>query len=118
MEFGTNKLLKQGAIAIENARDIIGNFNLEYKEQPFISNTVTANTIPEKYKEIYKLLEKKSMDINEISRKSCRPINEINSLLFMMELEEYIEKKNDGTYAPKEGKLCMKDTKLESGEKT
>ena len=103
MGCGTNRLLKQGAILVTNAKDIINSFkDIKYKKNNKKEVEVNFDTIPEKYKEIYRLLENKHLDINEISRTIRKNISETNSLIFMMELEEYIEKSADGTYKQKE----------------
>ena len=103
MVCGTNRLLKQGAILVTNTKDIINSFkDIKYKENDKKGVAVNFNTIPEKYKEVYRIVENNHLDINEISRKIGKNISETNSLIFMMELEEYIEKSADGTYKQKE----------------
>lgn len=103
MGCGTNKLLRNGATLVTNAREIISSFKeLNYKDEITNKHQTLPINVPEKYKEIFKLLSRECIDVNEISRKLKKPVNEINSLVFMMELEEYIEKNADGTYKPKE----------------
>ncbi len=84
-------------MAVTDVRDIITSFNeLEYRD---VVLKKSFKKVPDKYKDVYQLLTKKSMDINEISRKLRKPMNEINSLMFMMELEEFAVRKADGTYS-------------------
>ena len=99
MGYGTNRLLKHGATAVTDVRDIICSFKeLEYHEKKGKDQIRLIINVPDKYKIIYKMLENKCMDVNEISRTLQKPVNEISSLLFMMELDEFIERKGDGRY--------------------
>ena len=50
----------------------------------------------EKYKEIYNLINETPITIQELVEKTNKKINEINSILFMLEIEEYIEKTSGG----------------------
>lgn len=98
---GTNRLLKQGAKLVLDAKDIIDCFaELEYKEAGK-RKSIYENLIPKQYLNIYNLIQKKQMDINQISRSLKEPINQINSTLFMMELEGLIGKLPSGEYVIK-----------------
>ncbi len=97
-EFGTNRLLKEGAKVVLSAKDIIDYFpEIEYKEI-LEKKRVNENIINPKYLEIYKIISKRSIDCNEISRTIKKPINEVNSILFMMELEGLIKRLPSGEY--------------------
>ena len=56
--------------------------------------------VKKEYKEIYELIANGVNTINEIYRKSNKPMSEVNRILFMLEVEEYITK-------TKEGYLCV-----------
>ena len=93
-EYGTNRLLKQGAVLVTHPKEIIESFcNLKYckeKEKIII--------IPEKYKEIYNMIKRNKIDANAIARKQTEPIQKILDILLLMEIEDYIEKLPDGRY--------------------
>ena len=44
----------------------------------------------EEYREIYNILSEKPIHINDIVKKVKRPIDELNSIITMMEIEGYI----------------------------
>ena len=50
---------------------------------------ILTKTMPAEYLPIYKLLENEPKHINEISRKLDIPIQEINSIITMMEIDGY-----------------------------
>ena len=98
MEYGTNRLLKQGATLVTDVKDIMNSFpNLDYEEQNKPSG-INKNLVPEQYLEIYRLIQKKGLDTNEICRELKMPVNKVSSLLFMMELEGFAEKLSSGEY--------------------
>lgn len=101
---GTNRLLKQGATLVLEAKDIIDCFSeLDYKETTQ-KKTINENLIPKQYLEIYRLIQKRKIDdVNLISRALKKPINQVNSTLFMMEIEGLIQKLPSGEYVIKGG---------------
>ena len=101
MEYGTNRLLKQGATLVLNAKDIIDYFSeLDYEENKK-EEGINKKLISPQYLDIYTAIEKKKLDINSLCRHLNRPISEINSLIFMMELEGLIQKLPSGEYSIK-----------------
>lgn len=62
------------------------------------TNTIKESFIPERYLDIYKLIQKRKINANEICRELKVPISELNSLLFMMEIEGFCEKLPSGEY--------------------
>ena len=101
MEYGTNRLLKQGAKVVLSARDIIDYFpEIQYKEIPK-KKIINENMINSKYVDFFKLISKERINCNEISRITKKPIKEVNSILFMMELENLIQKLPSGEYVIK-----------------
>ena len=47
--------------------------------------------VPEKYRKIYKEIEKQELTAEEISKKVKMNISEVNTILTIMELEDYIQ---------------------------
>lgn len=85
---GTNRLLKKGAILVTEVKDILKYFENIYDEdikEKFIIE------VPEKYRKIYKEIEKQELTAEEISKKVKMSISEVNTILTMMELEDYIQ---------------------------
>lgn len=99
MVYGTNRLLKKGAILVTDAKDIIGKFpKLKYQQISINKKSAEPCFIQEEYLPIYIELQKCNHDSNEISRKLNMPIQEVNNVLFMLELENRIEKLPGGEY--------------------
>lgn len=94
---GTNRLIQEGAKIVTCTEDII-------KEFPFLSYKVPPKEkeieIQEKrkicknkeYNEIYQLITETPISLNEIYQKSSKNIAEINNILLMLELDEYVKK--------------------------
>lgn len=92
---GTNRLLSEGAKTVTNVKDIIKEYDfLEYKELPKEEEVkyVKKECKNKEYNAIYKLIPEIPISLNEIYKKSNKEINEINSILIILELEGYIEK--------------------------
>lgn len=99
MEFGTNRLLKKGNILVTEAKDIIESFpELNYKQISLDTEKISYCFIPKEYLPVYKEIQKNKKDINELSRTLKMPIQDVNNILFMLELENYIEKLPGGEY--------------------
>ncbi len=98
MEYGTNRLLKHGAILALDAKDIIDKIpELKYEERKE-KNVMNEKIVPTQYLEIYRLIKKKKMNSNMLCRSLNKPINEVNSLLFMMELEGFVKRLPSNEY--------------------
>lgn len=94
---GTNRLISEGAKIVMNTEDIIREFPfLQYKipiKEKEIEIQKRRKTCENKeYNEIYQLITEKSISLNEVYQKSKKNISEINNILFMLEIEGYIEK--------------------------
>lgn len=97
---GTNRLIMKGAKIVTNVKDIIKEYPfLQYKELP--KKEIEENQKEQyrrkvcknkEYNSIYKIIPETPISLNEIYRKSNKQINEINSILIILELEGYIEK--------------------------
>lgn len=94
---GTNQLIRRGAILVTSTKEIIEEFAfLDYKEIEETEERTDNKIVKEEYKEIYELIASGVNSINEIYRKSNKSINEVNRILFMLEVEEYIAKTESG----------------------
>ena len=99
---GTNRLIKKGASLITSTKDIIESFDfLEYKEELIKENKNKAEEKrepkEEKYRKIYRLINKGENTPIKIAKKIGSSIKAINNILIMLEIEGYI-KKEKGEY--------------------
>lgn len=99
---GTNRLIKKGANLITSTKDIIESFDfLEYKEELIKEhknkNEEKREPKEEKYKRIYRLINKGENTPIKIAEKIGSSIKAINNILIMLEIEGYI-KKEKGEY--------------------
>lgn len=80
---GTNRLLKQGAILITSPEDILDFiYYLKSKKRNRNARTVSK---------IYRYLQYEPININEISRKANINMQELNSILSLMEIDGYVK---------------------------
>lgn len=81
----------------ENSRKISkGQYNLENKNNE-TENLGTKKICNNKeYEELYKFINENPITIEELVLKTNKQINEIYNILFMLEIEEYIEKVEGG----------------------
>lgn len=94
---GTNRLIQEGSKIVTCTEDMIKEFPfLHYKIPPkeketktYIAKKICKN---EEYNDIYSLIRENPISLNEIYQKSRKNITEINHILFMLELDGYIEK--------------------------
>ena len=94
---GTNQLIRRGAILVTSTKEIINEFTfLNYKEIEKTEERIDKKIVKEEYKEIYELIASGVNSINEIYRKSNKSMSEVNRILFMLEVEEYIAKTEGG----------------------
>ena len=114
---GTNRLLKKGAIPITDSSDIFEKLKLlEYKEiyenlktNKNTDNKIEIDTIDSinsfkakqnfsdpKQTKIFKLIKEKPITPNDLARKTNFSINEIQSILFILEMDGYIKKVQGG----------------------
>ena len=109
---GTNKLIQNGATLITKPLQIQKDFIQKLSHKPVSkrikeksSQQVSLNLkfqIPKEYKEIYVLLEKGPMHINELAKKQKLSISELNATMTMMEIEGYIQRLAANLYKRKE----------------
>ena len=93
---GTNNFIREGAILTTCVNDIFCEYDFLEKfidtscEIP--SKKVSNIAVPDEYKAIYNLISKESISVDSISKKLNLNINEVNSVLLMMELNGYVKK--------------------------
>lgn len=102
---GTNRLLKRDGILVTDAKDILEYYNMKRIKQISIDEIESGEydcahkiSIKPEYQEIYKIISKGEININQISRETKVNISELNSLLLMMELEGLITEKAGNNY--------------------
>ena len=97
---GTNQLIRKGGMLVTCTKDIIDEFDfLEYKEiskersKRLITNKVLEIKFKDQeYQKVYDLITQNPISINEIYKKCKIELSKLNNILFMLEIEEYIEK--------------------------
>lgn len=100
---GTNRLLKKGAIPITDTADVLDKLKLtEFKEiykKNIKSNNLNKrnyNFSDSKQKLIFSLISEKPISANDLSRNSGFSVNEVLSILFILEMNGYIKKVQGG----------------------
>ena len=89
---GTNILIQKGALLVMKANDILEQLNIfinDGKDEE--DNEDEEINIEEEYKDIYKLLKNKPLNINAIAKSLNKSIVEINQKLGMMEICGYVK---------------------------
>lgn len=103
---GTNKLIRKGAILVTSTKEIIDEYDfLEYKvsKKKDSKNYKTLNAINEinivkdkkeneKYKKLYELIGENILHADEICAKTNMKLNDINNMLFFLEINGFIRK--------------------------
>lgn len=82
---GTNKLISEGAYLVVSPSDILE--VLEYEGYNFTKEHKVKN----EYMEVYKNMGTIPITSNEIARITNKKINEVNEILFMLELDNFIK---------------------------
>ena len=85
---GTNEFIKKGAILVTSPKEIIKEYQKDTHKTQVIKH---KKSIPNEYKEIYSQISQTPISIEVLSRKVNKNMNEINSILTMLELKGAIE---------------------------
>ena len=96
---GTNRLIRNGAILVTSTKQIIDEFNfLKYKKIENNNNIKKIKKEPanKEFKKVYNLIKRGVKDINELCKKSNMKIQDMNNILFMLELEGFIIRRAGG----------------------
>lgn len=100
---GTNELIRKGAILTRDYQDILDEYLPINNSNNFRKNKkVEKIIIPNEYIEIYEKINYIPININELYRKlNIKNISYLNQILYMMEIDEYIEKLPGNNYIRK-----------------
>ena len=92
---GTNKLIRKGATLITSTQEIIEEFEfLSFKEiNDNKTKAIRSKIVKKEYQEIYNLIKNGASNINAICKESEKSIKDINNILFMLEIDGFITKK-------------------------
>lgn len=92
---GTNKLIRKGATLITSTQEIIEEFEfLSFKEiNDSKTKAIRSKIVKKEYQEIYNLIKNGASNINAICKESEKSIKDINNILFMLEIDGFITKK-------------------------
>lgn len=99
---GNNWLLANGARCINSEEDLIKNLIDLYPSKDFKACIETKlreiRDIPQEYQQIYAILTETPLHINFIAEKLGISLNELQSKLFMMELDNFATKVSSNQY--------------------
>ena len=89
---GTNKLISEGAYLVVSPVEILE--ILEYEGY----NLSKENKVKTEYIDVYKNIGTIPITANEISRLTNKKVNEVNEILFMLEIDKFIKSFGTGRY--------------------
>ncbi len=101
---GCHQLIRQGAKLVESAEDIVselaplvGHLLEEMETRPPLAETATEED--EEYVKLFAALGHDPVDIDELAARSALTIEQVSSMLLILELEGKIEKLSGGRYS-------------------
>ena len=86
---GTNRLIQLGAKLVTNVYEIADFLKLDVEKN--VKTNVLHRKPPEEYSEIFNIIAKEPINVDEICKKTGKQIAEINSIITMLELDGFIE---------------------------
>lgn len=86
---GTGKLIQEGAKLVLSSNDILVELGVTDEKEEYREEVETE--ISEEYKEVYSVLSKIPVNVNEICKKTNKSIVEVNTTLTMLELEGVVK---------------------------
>ena len=87
---GTGKFIQEGAKLVLSPEDILKEFGIKTYEEIIIEENINVE-IDDELKEIYEVITRMPININEICKKSNKSIGEVNGILTMLELQGLIK---------------------------
>lgn len=88
---GTNRLIKRGAKMVTCPEDIIKELKINVKIPKIERKTVPIAQVPKEYLPVYKFINKKPINIDELCKKTKLNISSVSYMLTMLELEGLIK---------------------------
>ena len=89
---GTNNLIKEFAKIATCPEDIIKNYDFLHILEENKLNLVTECDVEEEFKDIYKLIVDKPIDINDIVKLTNKSLQEVMQKLIILEIEGKVKK--------------------------
>ena len=86
---GTNELIKKGAILVTNANEILCEFE-EFKNKKIVDKNIKPKIDNKEYQTVYKILSNEPKTINELAIELNKTVYEIEYIITMMELDNYV----------------------------
>ena len=102
---GTNNLIKKGARLVTLPEDILNNYEFLNKAEIFeqkmslnCTNDLDGLNVRDEYRNVYKVIKEKPIDINEIAKLSKESLSTSMAKLTMLELEGKIKRVSGNRY--------------------
>lgn len=86
---GTGRLIQEGAKLVLSPNDILLELGITEEEKEYTEET--ENKVNEEYREVYSVLTKIPINVNEICKRTNKNIVEVNTTLTMLELESLVK---------------------------
>lgn len=86
---GTGRFIQEGAKLVLSPNDILLHLGVKLREEEFEEEEEVE--VNEEYKEIYSVLSKMPINVNDICKKTNKSIMEVNTTLTMLELEGLVK---------------------------
>lgn len=86
---GTGKFIQDGAKLVLSPDDILVEFGIQKEQKDYLEEPEIV--VKAEYKEIYNVLSKIPINVNDICKKTSKTIVEVNTTLTMLELEGLIK---------------------------
>lgn len=100
---GTNKFIREGAILVNNVREIMEEYGVNViKKEKLVKKAQNQIKVEKEYLELYNIIKKSPMTLEEITKNIKEDISKINANLVMMELKGYIKKLPGNNYIIRE----------------
>ncbi|MBR3324818.1 MAG: DNA-processing protein DprA [Clostridia bacterium] len=89
--YGANRLIDEGANLVTSPKDIIDILEID-------GYVINNKSVEPEYNDVYKLVGTIPITANEVVRLTKKNISEVNEILLMLELDEFIKQASPGKY--------------------